>query len=118
LVDASRVRLRSEAAWEPAWYAVSGLPELAFDNARVVDYALTRLRNKLEYTNVAYSLMPAVFTVSDLQGVYESIFGRDLDKRNFRRRMLSMDIIRPTGKTVARGAHRPPELFEFTSRVP
>jgi len=118
LVDATRVRLRSEVAWEPAWYPVSDLPDLAFDNARVVDYALTRLQNKLEYTNVAYSLMPAVFTVSDLQGVYESILGRELDKRNFRRRMLSMDIIRPTGKTVARGAHRPAELFEFTSRQP
>jgi 8-oxo-dGTP diphosphatase len=118
LVDATRVRLRSEVAWEPAWYPVSDLPDLAFDNARVVDYALTRLQNKLEYTNVAYSLMPAVFTVSDLQGVYESIFGRELDKRNFRRRMLSMDIIRPTGKTVARGAYRPAELFEFTSRQP
>ena len=118
LVDATRVRLRSEAAWEPAWHPVASLPDLAFDNARVVDYALIRLRNKLEYTNVAYSLMPAVFTVSDLQGVYESIFGRELDKRNFRRRMLSMDIIRPTGKTVARGAYRPAELFEFTSRQP
>jgi 8-oxo-dGTP diphosphatase len=118
LVDASRVRLRAEATWEPAWHAVERLPELAFANQEVVDYALTRLRNKLEYTNVAYSLMPASFTLSDLQAVYESIFGRQFDKRNFRRRMLSQGIIRPTGKTVARGAHRPAELFEFTSRQP
>jgi 8-oxo-dGTP diphosphatase len=118
LVDSNQVRLRSEVAWAPAWHPVGSLPDLAFDNARVVDYALTRLRNKLEYTNVAYSLMPAVFTVSELQAVYESIFGRDFDKRNFRRRMISMEIIRPTGKTIARGAHRPAELFEFTSREP
>jgi 8-oxo-dGTP diphosphatase len=118
LVDARRVRLRSEAAWEPAWHLVSELPELAFDNAKVVAAATMRLRNKLEYTNVAYSLMPDAFPLSDLQAVYESIFGRQMDKRNFRRRMLSQGIIRPTGRTVSRGAHRPAELYEFTSRQP
>ena len=118
LVDTNRVRLRAETAWEPAWFDVSELPELAFTNRKVVEYAITRLRNKLEYTNVAYSLMPESFTLSELQSVYESTFGRAFDKRNFRRRMLSQEIIRPTGRTVARGAHRPAELYEFTSRQP
>jgi 8-oxo-dGTP diphosphatase len=118
LVDPRRVRLRDEPVWEPRWFPVSQLPELAFDNASVIDHAMTRLRNKLEYTNVAYSLMPAEFTVSDLQAVYESIFGRSFDKRNFRRRMVSQGLIKPTGRTYAGGAHRPAELFEFTSRQP
>lgn len=118
LVNASRVRLRDEPTWQPAWHPVDDLPELAFDNQRVVDYAVKRLQNKLEYTNIAYSLMPQSFTLSELQSVYQSIFGRSFDKRNFRRRMLSLGIIRPTGQTVSRGAHRPAELFEFTSRKP
>jgi 8-oxo-dGTP diphosphatase len=118
LVDSRAVRLRDESTWRPAWHSVDDLPPLAFDNARVVEYALGRLRNKLEYTNVAYSLMPPVFTLRELQSVYESIFGRAFDKRNFRRRMLSLGIIRPTGRTVARAAHRPAELYEFTSRQP
>jgi 8-oxo-dGTP diphosphatase len=118
LVDERRVRLREEPIWEPRWFPVHDLPELAFDNASVIENAIRRLRNKLEYTNVAYSLMPAEFRLSDLQAVYESIFGRSFDKRNFRRRMLSQGIIRPTGRTYARGAHRPAELFEFTSRQP
>lgn len=118
LVDARRVRLRDESTWEPRWFAIDALPELAFDNKQVIDYALLRLRNKLEYTNVAYSLMPGAFTLRELQAVYESIFGRSFDKRNFRRRMLSLSIIRPTGKTTTLGAHRPAELFEFTSRQP
>jgi 8-oxo-dGTP diphosphatase len=118
LVDSRRVRLRAEVAWEPAWYSAAALPELAFNNTKVVDYAITRLRNKLEYTNVAYSLMPETFTLSALQAVYESIFGRRFDKRNFRRRMLSQAIIRPTGRTSTRGAHRPAELYEFSSRQP
>jgi len=118
LVDSKRVRLRDEPIWEPRWFSVSKLPELAFENASVLDHAIQRLRNKLEYTNVAYSLMPTEFTVSDLQVVYESIFGRAFDKRNFRRRMVSQGIIKPTGRTHAGGAHRPAELFEFTSRQP
>jgi 8-oxo-dGTP diphosphatase len=118
LVDERRVRLRDEPVWEPRWFAVSQLPELAFDNNSVIDNAITRLRNKLEYTNVAYSLMPNEFTLSDLQNLYQSIFRRQFDKRNFRRRMLSQGIIRPTGRSVSRGAHRPAELFEFTSRQP
>ena len=118
LVDTNRVRLRAETVWEPAWFDVSELPDLAFTNRKVVDYAIIRLRSKLEYTNVAYSLMPEAFTLSELQSVYESTFGRSFDKRNFRRRMLTQEIIRPTGRTVARGAHRPAELYEFTSRQP
>jgi 8-oxo-dGTP diphosphatase len=118
LVDSLRVRLRDEPVWEPRWFPVSDLPELAFDNNNVIENAAMRLRNKLEYTNIAYSLMPREFTLSDLQAVYESIFGRTFDKRNFRRRMLSQGIIRATGRTYAGGAHRPAELFEFTSLQP
>jgi 8-oxo-dGTP diphosphatase len=118
LIDTKRVRLREEPVWEPQWFPVRDLPELAFDNDVVLESAILRLRNKLEYTNVAYSLMPLEFTLSDLQSLYETIFRRRFDKRNFRRRMLSQDIIRPTGRTYSGGAHRPAELFEFTSRQP
>jgi 8-oxo-dGTP diphosphatase len=118
LVDSRSVRLRDEPNWEPRWFALDGLPELAFDNLTVIDTAMIRLRNKLEYTNVAYSLMPREFTLRDLQAVYESIYGRSFDKRNFRRRMISQGLIQPTGRTYSSGAHRPAELFEFTSRQP
>jgi 8-oxo-dGTP diphosphatase len=118
LVDSRSVRLREEPVWEPRWFALSELPELAFNNRTVIDTSLARLRNKLEYTNVAYSLMPREFTLRDLQAVYESIYGRSFDKRNFRRRMLTQGLIRATGRTSTRGAHRPAELFEFSSRQP
>jgi len=118
LVDSRIARLRAEPVWEPRWFRLQDLPDLAFNNRAVIEYAVMRLRSKLQYTNVAYSLMPPEFPLSDLQAVYESILGRALDKRNFRRRMLSQGIIRPTGRTYSRGAHRPAELFEFTSRQP
>jgi 8-oxo-dGTP diphosphatase len=118
LVDHRRVQLESRREWPTRWFSMGDLPELAFDNRRVLDYALQRLRYKLEYTNVAYSLLPEEFTMSQLQTVYETIHGRRLDKRNFRKRMLSLGIITPTGKKHVEGAHRPAELFAFTKREP
>lgn len=118
LVDVNRTRLRSELEWRPAWHPVRGLPPLAFGNERIVAYAEERLRNKLEYTNVVYSLLPEHFTLTQMQKVYEAILGDDLDKRNFRRRVVGLGIVRETGRTTKYGAHRPAMLYEFTSRAP
>lgn len=118
LVAHEQAQLSPRAEWQPAWHRVDQLPKLAFSNNAVIDYAVRRLRAKLEYTNVAYSLLPEYFTLSQLQRVYESILGRRLDKRNFRKWMLSRGIIRPTGRKKVEGAHRPAELYTFTSRQP
>jgi len=118
LVQHEQVRLRERTEWQPAWHDAYKLPALAFDNHLVVDYAIRRLRSKLEYTNVAYSLLPRQFTLSELQQVYEAILDREMDKRNFRRRMLSLGIIKAAGGTRMEGAHRPAQLFAFTRREP
>lgn len=118
LVQDEQVRLRDSDAWHPAWHNAYTLPALAFDNNQVVDYAIRRLRAKLEYTNVAYSLLPRTFTLSELQQVYEAILDRQMDKRNFRRRMLSLGIIKAAGGTRMEGAHRPAQLYTFTKREP
>ena len=118
LVDRDRVHLADRAAWRPAWFSMRELPELAFGNQQVLDSALERLRNKLAYTNVAYSLLPERFTLSHLQRVYESILGDTLDKRNFRKRMLSLGIIAATGDRQAEGAGRPAQLYRFSSHKP
>lgn len=118
LVDVARARLRPDLEWRPAWHTVRGLPPLAFDNQRVVDYAEQRLRNKLEYTNVVYSLLPSRFSLTEMQRVYEAILGEPLDKRNFRRRVVGLGIVRETGETKKLGAHRPAMLYEFSRREP
>lgn len=118
LVDVARTRLRAELEWRPAWHPVRGLPPLAFANERVIDYAEQRLRNKLEYTNVVYSLLPPRFTLTEMQRVYEAILGEAMDKRNFRRRVVGLGIVRETGATKKEGAHRPAMLYEFTRREP
>ncbi len=118
LVDLEQTRLRSDSEWRPAWHPVRDLPGLAFENERIVAYAEERLRNKLEYTNVVYSLLPSLFTMTEMQRVYEAILGEEMDKRNFRRRVESLGIVRETGKLTKTGAHRPAMLYEFTSRKP
>ena len=118
LVDPSRAHLAQRRAWLPAWRPVDDLPDLPFDNGRVIDYARQRLQAKLEYSNVAYSLLPQEFTLSQLQRVHEAILAHPLDKRNFRKRMLSLSIVEPTGRTATEGRHRPAQLYAFHERKP
>ena len=94
------------------WWSVYDLPSLAFDHAVILAYALQRLRYKLEYTAVGFELLPEVFTLSELQTAYEIILGEQLDKRNFRRKILSADVIEETGD-YRTGEGRPAKLYRF-----
>jgi 8-oxo-dGTP diphosphatase len=98
---------------ETAWFSMFNLPELAFDHADILDYALTRLRYKLEYTAVGFQLLPDVFTLSELQKAYETILGEKLDKRNFRRKILSAEILAETGQKKKEGEGRPAKLYRY-----
>lgn len=100
-------------AAEAAWHRCSALPPLAFDHGRILAYAQQRLRYKLEYAPVAFQLLPRRFTLTELQRVYEAILGRALDKRNFRRKVLALGLLRETDEVRRDGAHRPARLFEF-----
>jgi 8-oxo-dGTP diphosphatase len=94
------------------WYSVYALPPLAHDYGRIVDYALTRLRYKLEYTAVGFELLPQAFTLTELQSAYEIVLGEDLDKRNFRRKILGADVIEPSG-SYRSGEGRPARLYRY-----
>lgn len=118
LVDQRKVRLRTSEEWPPAWHRVDDLPMLAFSNNEVIEQARARVRAKLEYTNIAYGLLPDQFTLRELQTAYEAIEGHALDRRNFRKRMLQTGVIEATGETRRLGPHRPALLYRFTSREP
>lgn len=102
----------------PAFYSVRKLPTLAFDHRQIIICARQRLQAKLEYTNVVFSLLPRYFTFSQLQKAYEIILGRHLDKRNFRKKFLQLDLIRRTNKTLTGNRQRPAQLYQFISRQP
>jgi 8-oxo-dGTP diphosphatase len=114
LLPSEGLRLRTTEKYaDVRWWPVTGLPKLAYDHAAIARTALERLRAKLEYTNIVSRLLPASFPLSQLQGVYEDILGRPLDKRNFRKKILSLGLLAATGKMTVGGAHRPAELFRF-----
>jgi 8-oxo-dGTP diphosphatase len=95
-----------------SWWPIGDLPPLAFDHEAIVDYAVTRLRYKLEYTAVGFELLPETFTLSELQASYEIVLGEALDKRNFRRKILSAGVIEASGGYRS-GEGRPAQLFRY-----
>ena len=101
---------------ETRWHSVFDRrlgAKLAFDHRKILDYALWRLRNKIEWTTVGYELLPGKFTLSDLQRVYEIILQKPVDKRNFRKKVLGQGLIRELNETRSDGAHRPARLYSF-----
>ena len=110
-------------AGDARWWNIYALPELAFDHAAILDYALQRLRWKLEWTALGFLLLPKEFTLSELQRVYETVLNQKLDKRNFRRKMLAATardeeqnerVLEETGN-LRSGDHRPAKLYRFST---
>jgi len=101
-------------AAEAQWFPASGVPTLAFDHKSILDYALERLGNTLEYTTVGFQLIPSEFTLGEVQQVYEAILARPLDKRNFRRKLALLGILKPLRKWQRTG-RKPAQLFRFAA---
>ncbi|MFH1917230.1 MAG: NUDIX domain-containing protein [Nanoarchaeota archaeon] len=114
LVDAEKYRLSATTDSAAAeWVNAHDLPSLAFDHQMIVTNALKDLRYEIQTTNIASQMLPDLFTLTELQKTYESILGVELDKRNFRKRIAALDILKPTRETKMEGAHRPALLYKF-----
>jgi 8-oxo-dGTP diphosphatase len=114
LLDSERLQVHAASdATDVGWFSVYDLPSLAFDHQMIVEYALNRLRNKLDYTTIAFNLLPEQFTLRELQRVHEIILHKRLDKRNFRKKILSTNILEDTGEKKMEGTHRPARLYRF-----
>lgn len=97
------------------WFCADNLPDLAFDHKLIVEYALWRLRTKLEYSRVAHGFLAESFTMAELREVYELILGKELDPGNFRRTVEASGAVVPTGKKVSGTRHRPPMLYRYNT---
>ncbi len=119
LVPRSLLHIHTTAEYaDIAWFPIKKLPKLAYDHAEVLKQAVKRLQIKLSYTNIIYSLLPENFSLSELQAMYEVVLARKLDKRNFRKKIQALGLVKNTGKKRSNGASRPAELFTFTTRKP
>jgi 8-oxo-dGTP diphosphatase len=98
------------------WMPARKHPPLAFDHEQILGYALERLANKLEYTTAGFQLLPKKFTLGQLQRVYEAVLGRTLDKRNFRRKIALLGVLKPLREWVQDGPSRPAQLYRFSGK--
>ena len=110
-----RVQAATDAR-NAAWFSFDKLPRLAFDHAEIVAVALARLRGKVRYQPIGFELLPPKFTLSQLQHLYEVVLERQLDKRNFRKKVLSLDLLEELDEVEHDVAHRAAKLYRFDER--
>jgi 8-oxo-dGTP diphosphatase len=105
--------LAATDAREANWFAISGIPKLAFDHDQILQTAIARLRSKIRYEPIGFELLPKKFTLTQLQKLYEIVLDRQLDKRNFRKKILSMDLLIDANELEKGVSHRAAKLYRF-----
>lgn len=98
------------------WVPIDQIPPLAFDHERIIETGIARIKSKLLYSSIASGFLPEKFRLYDLQRVHEIILGKKIDKRNFRKKIQSLELIEPTGEYYKDGKHRPAQLYKFKTK--
>ena len=116
LVNSTHLTLTADTdAEEAQWFPIDKLPKLAFDHEGMIRLAKERLQRKLTYQPIGFDLLPEEFLFSDLENLYCSILEQEIDRRNFRKKMLSFGVLEETEKFSPRKSGRPAKLFKFNS---
>ncbi|MFA5084545.1 MAG: NUDIX domain-containing protein [Candidatus Paceibacterota bacterium] len=117
LINSEKIKLSAATdVSEAQWFSLKKIQSLAFDHRKILDYSLKRLKWKFGYTTVAFSLLPEKFAISEVQKIYEIVFGRKFDKRNFAKKIISLNILKEEGikKDVS---YRPPMLYSLKKGI-
>jgi 8-oxo-dGTP diphosphatase len=105
------------SATDVRWFDVNDLPLLAFDHSHLLGMGLAHLRRRVGEAPICFELLPEEFTLSELQALTETILGRSLDRRNFRRKLHELEFLQPVKGARREGKHRPAQLYRFISRA-
>ena len=117
LVNPSYHNLSADSDADDAqWFSVNELPELAFDHQIIIDTALKRLRTKIQYQPIGFNLLNEEFPFSDLENLYKTIVGQEIDRRNFRKKIMSYGLLNETENVKKQGSGRPGRLFTFNQK--
>ncbi len=100
-------------AKDAKWFSVNEIPNLAFDHKEIIDKGLERLKAKINYQPIGFELLNNKFPFSDLENLYQTILGKKIDRRNFRKKLLSFEILQETNEVQKIGSGRPAKLFKF-----
>ncbi len=118
LVRFAEAELIADGVSGIAWYPIKQVPKLGFDHNKILEYGYRRLRNKLEYSPIAFDVLPELFTLNDLYQLYTTVLGENFsDYSNFRARLLKLGFLCDTGLKVSRGAGRPASLYRFDAEA-
>ena len=117
LISGEKIKLHATTdAALAKWHPVYSLPKLAFDHNKIIKDALSHLRFEMERTNIAFQIMPDKFTFPELKNAYEIILDKEFDKRNFRKKIRELAILKKLNETRMDGPHRPAELYSFKDK--
>ena len=118
LVRYENTKIITKSENNTSWYKVTEIPKLAFDHKQILNYGWNRLKNKLQYSPIAFDVLPSEFTLNEVYQLYCTILGENFsDYSNFRSRLLKLGILLDTGVKVSRGAGRPASLYKFESKA-
>ncbi|WP_310554699.1 NrtR DNA-binding winged helix domain-containing protein [Flavobacterium sp.] len=116
LVDSSKLKIKADSDAEKAqWFTIDKIPDLAFDHNKILAKAIERLKSKLSYQPIGFDLLPKQFLFSDLENLYCTILEKEIDRRNFRKKMLGFGIIEETNQFSPIKTGRPAKLFQFNN---
>lgn len=108
---------KTEKASDADWFEIDRIPELGYDHKEILEKAINNLKNKIFTTNIMKQLFPDTFTLPELQCVYETILEKKLDRRNFRKKLLSDEIILETNETLKEENKKTTKLYKFTNKI-
>lgn len=117
LINSEKVEIvPATDALEAGWFPIDNIPKLGFDHKDILMHALNELIEDMHNTNIAFQLLPDMFTLTEMQKIYEAVYGTLLDKRNFRKKINSLDILKDERQAKMEGAHRPAKLYSFKNK--
>lgn len=99
------------------WFSIDKMPPLVFDHAEILQYALDKLRNKVRYAPIGFELLPEKFTLTMIQKLYEAVLGIEFDVRNFRKKLLKMNLLIKLNEKQNGVAHRAANLYMFDHEI-
>lgn len=119
VIDSKRVNVlrKTKTTSNADWFPIDKIPPLGFDHEEILEYAIKELRKKITNSNILKTLYPDTVTIPELQKVYEAILNEQFDRRNFRKRILSLEILDDTGKTIQFDGNKPAKLYKFKKKI-
>lgn len=106
----------STDASEVQWFNIDELPEFSFDHKEILNMAIKRLQAKVTYEPIGFELLDKKFPFSDLEKLYTTLLGREIDRRNFRKKIISLNVLDELNEKVSKGSGRPANLFQFNQK--